>query len=182
MYCVKFLSYSSSKYHLHNKQLQIFNGHANGVCGIKFSSFNDSRYYVLDHMITLFVYGMLKHQNHYMFSMDMKMVFGVLIFHHYKAIINDNNNNKMNNISVIDGNGYTICFGSCDNTIQIWDIETTKQFNNNIGNSNVICSGSCDNTIRFWDIRSNKNQLHVIKGDDGNGGIIFFEFFTIKKE
>ncbi|ETO14395.1 WD-40 repeat-containing protein [Reticulomyxa filosa] len=36
--------------------------------------------------------------------------------------------------------------------------------NNIGGNSNVICSGSCDNTIQFWDIRSNKNQLYIIKG------------------
>ncbi|ETO08925.1 hypothetical protein RFI_28462 [Reticulomyxa filosa] len=43
--------------------------------------------YVLDHLTKQFIYGMLKHQNHYMFSMDMKMLFGVLIFHHYKAII-----------------------------------------------------------------------------------------------
>ncbi|ETO08754.1 hypothetical protein RFI_28633 [Reticulomyxa filosa] len=41
--------------------------------------------------------------------MDMKMLFGV------------------NNIGVIGGNGYTICSGSYDKTICIWDIETTKQ-------------------------------------------------------
>ncbi|ETO06481.1 hypothetical protein RFI_30911 [Reticulomyxa filosa] len=39
----------------------------------------------LDLVAILFVYEMLKHQNHYMFSIDMKMVFVVLIFHHYKA-------------------------------------------------------------------------------------------------
>ncbi|ETO36133.1 WD-40 repeat protein [Reticulomyxa filosa] len=60
----------------HNKQLKIFNGHIDGVCGIEFSKFNGEQ----------FVYGMLKHQNHYMFSMDMKVLFGVLIFHHYKTI------------------------------------------------------------------------------------------------
>ncbi|ETO15748.1 hypothetical protein RFI_21616 [Reticulomyxa filosa] len=78
---------------------------------------------------------MLKHQNHYMFSMDIQLMFGVLIFSHYKAIT------KMiiimNNIGLIDGNGYT------------------------------ICSRSCDNTVRFWDIRLNRNQFCVIKGDDG---------------
>ncbi|ETO06713.1 hypothetical protein RFI_30680 [Reticulomyxa filosa] len=41
--------------------------------------------YVLDLMTILFVYGMLKHQNHYIFSMDIKMMLIVLIFHHYKA-------------------------------------------------------------------------------------------------
>ncbi|ETO02679.1 hypothetical protein RFI_34734, partial [Reticulomyxa filosa] len=45
---------------------------------------------------------------------------------------------------------------------------------NSIGNSNVICSGSIDNTIRFWDIRSNKNELHMIKGDEKEeDGIIY---------
>ncbi|ETO19114.1 hypothetical protein RFI_18125 [Reticulomyxa filosa] len=158
----------------------------------------------------------------------------------------NDNNNKMNNIGVIGGNGYTICSGSLG-TIRIWDIETTKQFNgfkghvsyvnsvkygsnglantilsgsndksvrlwdirsgkqiqvfnghthwvyaveyspfvikNGIGNSNVICSGSIDNTIRFWDIRSNKNELYMIKGDDGEDyGIICLTFTKLKKK
>ncbi|ETO04373.1 NACHT and WD40 domain protein [Reticulomyxa filosa] len=160
--------------------------------------------------------------------------------------INSNNDNKINNIGVIGGNGYTICSGSDDETIRIWDIETTKQLNifkghkhwirsvkygsnellntilsgsndksvclwdirsgkqiqvfnghtdtvlsveyssfvikNNIGNSNVICSGSWDNTIRFWDIRSNKNQLHMIKGDEEDDGIICLTFIEMKKK
>ncbi|ETO24592.1 hypothetical protein RFI_12567, partial [Reticulomyxa filosa] len=50
---------------------------------------------------------------------------------------------------------------------------------NSIGNSNVICSGSGDNTIRFWDIRSNKNELYMIKGDDG---IICLKFIALKKK
>ncbi|ETO05223.1 WD repeat-containing protein pop1 [Reticulomyxa filosa] len=42
---------------------------------------------------------------------------------------NKNENNKNNDIGVIGGNGYTICSGSCDSTIRICDIETTKQLN-----------------------------------------------------
>ncbi|ETO00719.1 WD repeat-containing protein [Reticulomyxa filosa] len=119
VYCVKFLSYSSSKYHLHNKQLQIFNRHANGVCGIKFSSFNDSRY---------------------------------------------------------------LCSGSYDNIIRLWDVETSKPlhiFNRNgygvlcVDISSLQSNGSCDNII---------NQFHVIKGDDGNGEIIFLKFSQLKKD
>ncbi|ETO04789.1 hypothetical protein RFI_32607, partial [Reticulomyxa filosa] len=83
---------------------------------------------VLDHMTKQFVYGMLKHQNHYMFSMDMKV------------LNNNNNNNKKNNIGVIDGNGYTICSGSFDKTIRIWDIETTKQTNVFKGHDNYVNS------------------------------------------
>ncbi|ETO36370.1 WD repeat-containing protein, partial [Reticulomyxa filosa] len=159
----------------------------------------------------------------------------------------NDNNTKMNNIGVIGGNGYTICSGSFDKTIRIWDIETTKQFNvfkghtdyvmsvkygsnellntilsgsgdksirlwdirfgqqvqvfnghtravlsveyspfvmkNDIGNSNVVCSGSWDNTIRFWDIRSNKNELHIIKGDEKEDNeITCLKFVLLKKK
>ncbi|ETN97475.1 WD40 repeat-containing protein, partial [Reticulomyxa filosa] len=91
-----------------------------------------------------------------MFSMDMK------------KINNNNDNNKMNNIGVIGGNGYTICFGSNDETIQIWDIETTRQLKALKGHKdyvnsvkygsneslNTILSGSADKSVRLWDIRS----------------------------
>ncbi|ETO07182.1 WD-40 repeat protein [Reticulomyxa filosa] len=111
---------------------------------------------------------MLKHQNHYMFSMDMK------IFNNKN---DNNNNNKMNNIGVIGGNGYTICSGSLDKTIRIWDIETTKQFNlfkghdryltsvkyGSNGLVNIILSGSYDNSVRLWDIRSG-GQIQVFNG------------------
>ncbi|ETO07183.1 WD-40 repeat protein, partial [Reticulomyxa filosa] len=118
----------------HNKELQIFNGHTSGVYGIEFSPFNSGRYFVLDHMTKQFVYGMLKHQNHYMFSMDMKM---------FNNKNDNNNNNKMNNIGLIGGNGYTICSGSGDETIRIWDIETTKQLNVFKGHTDSV------NTVKY---------------------------------
>ncbi|ETO11327.1 hypothetical protein RFI_26048, partial [Reticulomyxa filosa] len=135
--CVKFSSYHYRNHRQHvicssssdktirfwdfknNDQLQTFNGHIRGVHGLEFSPFNGVQ----------FVYGMLKHQNHYMFSMDIQVVFVVLIFHHYKVIITMIIIIKMNDIGVIGGNGYTICSGSFDKTIRIWDIETTKQLN-----------------------------------------------------
>ncbi|ETO16570.1 hypothetical protein RFI_20765 [Reticulomyxa filosa] len=124
---------------------------------------------------------------------------------------------------VIGGNGYTICSGSYDKTIRIWDIETTKELNvlkghekqvrivkyvfvcvtfdlvnkhispllsveyspfvikNINGSSNVICSGSIDNIIRFWDIRL-CNQLHMIKANNEENGIICLKFFGLKQK
>ncbi|ETO36534.1 hypothetical protein RFI_00528 [Reticulomyxa filosa] len=103
---------------------------------------------------------MLKHQDHYIFSMDIKI-----------------GNNKKNNIGVIGGNGYTICSGSCDKTIRIWDIETTKKLNEFEGHAdvvvsvkygsnelfNTVLSGSEDSSVRLWDIRYDE-QIHVFKG------------------
>ncbi|ETO33604.1 hypothetical protein RFI_03498, partial [Reticulomyxa filosa] len=125
--------------------------------------------YALDHLTKLFVYGMLKHQNHYTFSMDIKIV--------NNKNDNSNNNNKMNNICVIGGNGYTICSGSYDETIRIWDIETAKQLNVFNGHTdyvrsvkygsneliNIILSGSYDKSVRLWDIRSDQ-QIQVFNG------------------
>ncbi|ETO03036.1 WD-repeat protein, partial [Reticulomyxa filosa] len=88
-----------------------------------------------------------------------------------------------------------------DKSIRLWDIRSCQQmqvFNghknsvwcveyspfvikNNIGNANVICSGSLDSTIRFWDIRSNKNELYMIKGNEGYDGILCLKFIELKK-
>ncbi|ETO35017.1 WD-40 repeat protein [Reticulomyxa filosa] len=94
-----------------------------------------------------------------------------------------------------------ICSSSSDNTIRLWDILSGQQiqvFNghkysvytveyspfvvNNIEfvSSNVICSGSSDNTIRFWDIRSNRNELHIINGDNKDYGISCLKFIQLK--
>ncbi|ETO10846.1 hypothetical protein RFI_26531 [Reticulomyxa filosa] len=49
--------------------------------------------------------------------------------------------------------------------------------------SNVICSGSLDNTIRFWDIRTNKNELHMIQGDEKEYyEVICLKFIELKKK
>ncbi|ETO08452.1 WD repeat-containing protein, partial [Reticulomyxa filosa] len=149
----------------HNKQLQIFNEHTDGVVELNFHHLMVVDICVLVLAIQ-FVYGMLKHQNHYVFSVDMKEINN-----------NNDNNDKMNNIGVIGGNGYTICSGLDDNTIRIWDIETTKQFNVFEGHKdyvnsvkygsnellNTILSGSSDNSVCLWDIRSGQ-QIQMFYG------------------
>ncbi|ETO18284.1 WD-40 repeat protein, partial [Reticulomyxa filosa] len=89
----------------------------------------------------------------------------------------NNNNGNNNNIGMIGGNGYTICSGSLDKTIQIWDIETTKQiivlkrhtnyvWSVKYGSNkliNTILSGSQDKSVRLWDIRSGE-QIQVFNG------------------
>ncbi|ETN99165.1 WD-40 repeat protein, partial [Reticulomyxa filosa] len=92
-----------------------------------------------------------------------------------------NNSKDTNKIGVVGGAGYTICSGSNDKTIRLWDIENTKQlavFNGHesrvssvkysrnetsIVGGNMICSGSGDKTVRLWDIRTGK-QIHIFKG------------------
>ncbi|ETO33729.1 G-protein beta WD-40 repeats containing protein, partial [Reticulomyxa filosa] len=83
---------------------------------------------------------------------------------------NNNNNDKSNSIGVIGGNGYTICSGSDDKTIRVWDIETLKQLIVIKGHThwitsvrcgsdeliNTMLSGSDDKSARLWDIRSGR--------------------------
>ncbi|ETO16858.1 hypothetical protein RFI_20482 [Reticulomyxa filosa] len=121
---------------------------------------------------------------------------------------NKNDNNKSNSINVIDNNGYTICSGSLDKTICIWDIETTKQllvFNghknhvksvkygsNEPGNSssiNTILSESDDASARLWNIRTGQ-QIQVFNGQIYyvntftfyNNGIFCLKFLQLKKK
>ncbi|ETO33282.1 WD-40 repeat protein [Reticulomyxa filosa] len=232
-----------------NKQLQIFNENDSWFSGIVFSSFNSGQYLCSGSF------------NKTIRLLDVETTKTLHTFNGHTASVwcvsfspLQNSNDKSNNIGVIGGNGYTICSGSSDQTIRMWDIETGKQltilkghegavltaqygsnesgivggvniilsgsadksvrlwdvrsskhiqvFNghtddvsaveyspfvvNNIeagGSSNVICSGSLDNTIRFWDIRSNKDELHVIKGDDGKDrGIVCFKFLLLNTQ
>ncbi|ETO35903.1 WD-40 repeat-containing protein [Reticulomyxa filosa] len=109
-----------------NQQLQIFK-HSDHVGGIEFSQFTGSRYLcfgsynntinLLDIEIPKSFHVFNGHEN-YVWCIDISPLQS-----------NNENDNKINNIGVIGGNGYTICSGSTDRTTSIWDIETTKQLN-----------------------------------------------------
>ncbi|ETO00289.1 WD-40 repeat protein [Reticulomyxa filosa] len=210
VYCVKFSPYHYYNYHQYvicsssndetirfwdikdNKQLQIFNDHTLGVCGIEFSPFNGGRYLCSgsdDNTICL--WDVETSKSLHVFNGHGDTVFCVDI----SPLQNNNNynDNKMNNIGVIGGNGYTICSGSRDETIRIWDIETTKQLNVFNGHKecinsvkygsnellNAILSGSDDESIRLWDIRSGE-QIQVFNGHSGSVMRVEYSPFVIK--
>ncbi|ETO31263.1 WD-40 repeat-containing protein [Reticulomyxa filosa] len=163
----------------HNQQLQLFNEHKDGVYGIEFSSFNSGRY-LCSASLDNTIHGVL--------CVDMSP----------EQSSNNIDDNTSSSVSVIGGNGYTICSGSCDNTIRIWDIETTKQFivlkghtrgvcsvkygSNRVGNigcANTILSGSDDCCVRLWDIRSG-NTIQEFYKHIGTVFAVDYSPFVIK--
>ncbi|ETO29155.1 hypothetical protein RFI_07973 [Reticulomyxa filosa] len=173
----------------HNKQLQIFNGHT-GICSIKFSPFNGGRYLCsgsYDNNIHLW---------------DVETSKSLHVFDGHKGWVlcvdispfqsKNNNSDKSNNTGLIGGNGYTICSGSWDKTIRIWDVETTKQLNVFKGHEdwvrsvkygsnklvNMILSGSEDNSVRLWDIRSDR-QVQVFNGHTDQVFAVEYSPFTM---
>ncbi|ETO12393.1 hypothetical protein RFI_24983, partial [Reticulomyxa filosa] len=135
----------------HNNQLQIFNGHTYGVCGIEFSLFNGGH----EGYVYCVKYGSNELLN---------------------TILSESIDKSVCLWDIRSGELIQVFYGHKD---YIHAVEYSPfVIKNSIGNSNVICSGSYDNTICFWDIRSNKNELFMI---EGNEGIICLKFLQLKK-
>ncbi|ETO10520.1 G-protein beta WD-40 repeats containing protein [Reticulomyxa filosa] len=172
-------------------QLQIFYTHINWATGIEFSAFNGGRYLCSGSRDrTIHLCDVETSEALHVFNGHDECVWCVDI----SPLQSNGNgdNNKCNGIGVIGGNGYTICSGSWDKTVRIWDIETTKQLivfrghedivrrvkygSNELGNT--ILSTSNDKSVRLWDIRSGQ-QIQVFNGHKNGVNAVEYSPFVV---
>ncbi|ETO25236.1 WD-40 repeat protein [Reticulomyxa filosa] len=156
-----------------NQQLQILNENKNEnyIYDITFSPFNNGRYLCSgSNNYNVHLWDIEKSKSLHVFNGHRDIAW-CIDFSPLQSNIN------ICNIGTIGGNGYTICSGSRDKTIRLWDIETTKQSMLFEGHQDcimsikhgshelkdMILSGSMDKTIRLWDIRYNK-QIQLFNG------------------
>ncbi|ETO03316.1 hypothetical protein RFI_34094, partial [Reticulomyxa filosa] len=122
-----------------NQQFQIFDKHRDWVNSIVFSPFNGGRYLCSISSKIIRLWDVEMSNSLHVFSEEDIWGWCIDISPLQNNNIN-NDNNKSNNIGVIGGSGYTICSGLSNNTIQIWDIETTKKLNVLKGHENIVRS------------------------------------------
>ncbi|ETO16060.1 hypothetical protein RFI_21301 [Reticulomyxa filosa] len=107
-----------------NQQLQIYKGHRSYVFGIEFSKFNGGQYLrSVSCDSTIRLWDVEASKLCHVFNGHKGGVQCV----DFSPLRSSKNSNKDNTIGLTGGNGYTICSGSWDKTIQIWDIEAKKQ-------------------------------------------------------
>ncbi|ETO34830.1 WD-40 repeat protein [Reticulomyxa filosa] len=185
----------------HNKQLQILYEHDDSVYGIEFSPLSGGRYLCSGSTgATIRLWDVATSKSLHVFNRHERTVWCVDI-----SPLQSNNDNKSNNIGVIDGHtNYvmsvkygsnellnTILSGSFDNSVRLWDIRSGQQIQAFDGHTRWVHAveysplviKNSDNTIRFWDIRSNKNELYIIKGDnEEDNGIYCLKFISLKRK
>ncbi|ETO31796.1 WD repeat-containing protein, partial [Reticulomyxa filosa] len=172
-----------------NKQIQLFNDHFSLVYYVKFSQYH----YHNNHSYVIY------------FSSDDRIIHFLDIKHNQKLQSFNGHSNCVYGIefSLFNNDRY-LCSGSCDNTIRLWDVETSKSLHIFEGTyktkliafkghedivknvkyrsnelRNTILSGSNDKSIRLWDIQSGQ-QIQVFNGHTDYVNSIDYSPFIVK--